>query len=144
MSVTPDLVKVDVGEGGLPPHGSDEFARYVQTLRLPDGVNVLSHAVVNVPAGDIELVREVAPANSNQGDLRISLALNLLMNRICENCEKKPHVRGALKLCSACCLAWYCSESCQQAQWQTHQLRCCKPDGPLDKGAQKLVFCKME
>ena len=68
---------------------------------------------------------------------------NLLANRICEQCGDKSDITR-LSICGSCALAWYCSKECQEKHWPTHKLRCCKKDGPLNKGYQAMAICKMK
>jgi hypothetical protein len=145
-SELPPLVVADTGHGPLPPFGA-ELGEYVQTLHLPAesaGHHILTLGSKNIPATDLTTVIEKVGTHMSEANLRAALAMNLLTNRICEQCGEKPHFHGALKLCTSCCLAWYCDKSCQRQHWGTHQLRCCKPDGPLNKGYQEMAFGKVE
>jgi hypothetical protein len=143
----PALLAVDTGEGQLPEHGLDR-AEYISRLTATDekgneNQNLLQIASKNIPTADIQLITGIVKDNGadRMGSAQIasSLAMNLLCNRICETCGSKPQIRNALKLCGSCKLGWYCSSECQTAHYEIHSTRCCKPDGPLDKGFQGLV-----
>lgn len=106
-------------------------------------------AVNNVPDADVNLLESFGgptpsagfPSTRNQ--LRVVLALNRWTNKICDQCLDKSNV-SALQPCPACALAFYCSQECREKAAAAHAARCCKRDGPLDKGPMAIVIMKRD
>lgn len=48
-------------------------------------------------------------------------------NPLCSACSKYGH-KALLRRCQACQLVCYCGSECQKADWDAHQLWCCKGD----------------
>lgn len=74
---------------------------------------------------------------SDDVKLREALASLRWQNPICDGCYTKEK---KLLLCPACKLTFYCSLECQAKHSEVHADRCCKLDGPLDDGPQRLVL----
>jgi len=149
MSV-PDLYKIphETSSSRLPEHGSQELIQYLTTLTFADGDNLFMRGVSNMPVKDITLITDRmtdgdGPANERVMKAAQMLTFNRLANRICEECSYKNTLTN-LSICSGCALAWYCSKECQARHWNTHKLRCCKRDGPLDDGYQAIVLAKVK
>lgn len=132
----------DLKENTIIPHPtSQEYYNYLINLKI-DNENLFLKAINNLPTTDINYVFEktnMPQSVQNLNHIRTGLVFNLLTNRICENCGDKSNIIK-LKICSECCLSWYCSEKCQHEHWDSHKLRCCKPDAPLDNGYQKITL----
>lgn len=72
--------------------------------------------------------------------VRIMLASNRIMNKICNFCGKK---NIEYSMCEECCCTWYCKNSdCKNKDSVTHSKWCCKPDGPRDTGYMATVLIK--
>ncbi len=61
-----------------------------------------------------------------------------------QGCHNEPCsiINRKLSFCQKCWLVQYCSIDCQEANKELHVLRCCKKDGPIDKGPQQLTMVK--
>lgn len=147
MSV-PDLYKIphETPDFVMPPQGTPMLVEYLQSLEMPNGDSLLLKAVNNMPDADIRMLLQNTPDDPRSFKDRVSnsacmLTINLLANRICEQCGDKSDIKK-LSICGSCALAWYCSKECQEKHWPTHKLRCCKKDGPLNKGFQAIAFVK--
>jgi hypothetical protein len=132
----------------LPPHGSQELMWYLNWLKLEDNEPFVLKAVNNLPEADTEVLLNVMkddpqPLEEKRKQAALMCTFNLLANRICEQCGDKSDITQ-LSICNSCALAWYCSKECQEKHWPTHKLRCCKKDGPLNKGYQAIAFCKLK
>ena len=143
----------------LPAFGSPEEWAYFQSWA--NGA-VFNHAVQHIPPADIDFM-ERAMAKIGRTGSRLETAVNLaycrLSNRICDACMWKP-ARGSrrhesrLRLCSGCCLAWFCSEECRsKAHARTyeknrskHLLRCCVAlaSAPLDDGPMSITVVSLK
>ena len=146
------LLAVDSGER-LPDFGTAEEAAYIFGW---EGGRVLHRAMRNIPNTDVAYVRNRTGSTDEDEKIRLSLAINRLSNRICEACcwkpssDRKHHNR--LKLCAACCCAWFCDDACLAKAKEevlldgksTHDLRCCKPQGPLDRGPQAIAIGRVD
>ena len=148
MSI-PDLYKFpnETSSTVLPEHGSQELINYITTLRFANGENLFMKGVSNLPIKDISTITERMTDEDGPQKERVMkaaqmLTFNLLANRICEGCGDKTNVTN-LSICSNCAIAWYCSKRCQTQHWDTHNLRCCKRDGPLNTGYQAIVLAKV-
>ena len=98
--------------------------------------------VSNIPIKDITTITDNMTDSDGKPHEKIMkasqmLAFNLLTNRICESCGYKD-IPIKLSICSNCVLSWYCSKECQRRHWDTHKLRCCNRQGPLDTGYQQI------
>lgn len=149
MSI-PDLYKIphETSLYRVPEHGSQELIQYITTLRLTDGENLFMRGVSKMPVKDITIITDRMTDEDGTEKERVMkaaqmLTFNRLTNRICEECSYKNTLTN-LSICSGCALAWYCSKECQTRHWNTHKLRCCKRDGPLDDGYQAIVLAKVE
>ena len=149
MSV-PDLYKIpnETSSSRLPEHGSQELIQYITTLTFANGENLFMRGVSKMPVVDISMITSRmtdgdGPANERDMKAAQMLTFNRLANRICEECSYKKTLTN-LSICSGCALSWYCSKECQTRHWNTHKLRCCKSDGPLDTGYQAIVLAKVE
>jgi hypothetical protein len=148
MSI-PDLYKIphETSSSRLPEHGSQELINYITTLRVANGENLFMKGVSNLPIKDISTITERMTDEDGPQKERVMkaaqmLTFNLLANRICENCGDKTIVTN-LSICSNCALAWYCSKECQTQHWDTHKLRCCNRQGPLNTGFQAIVLANV-
>jgi len=113
-----------------------------------DAKDPFNIAVGNVPKCDIKLIRnQVLTTNpalaNNELRIREVIVNNRWCNKICDTCLNKRDP-DKLMHCGRCCLTFYCNRECQRKDWDRHKLRCCKPDGPLDKGPQELVFVNVK
>lgn len=124
------------------PHEIDSFfipkdINYIYSLTYDDGTNVFKKGLLNLPLNDINYLLNLN-ISKNYELLRENLVINLLSNRICENCGNKDNIKKLL-ICVKCSLAWYCSISCQTEHYSTHILRCNNINGPLNEGYQKIL-----
>ena len=150
MSI-PTLYKFpnETNEFQLPDFGTQELIAYLASLTFEDGTSVFMTGLRNIPVADIQLLSTYAKREQNETNetfiqrLGQMILFNRLSNRICEKCGDKHDIRK-LSLCRDCGLSWYCSKECQEQHWSTHKLRCCKQDGPLDKGYQQMTFLEVD
>jgi hypothetical protein len=149
MSI-PDLYKIpnETSSTRLPDHGSPELIKYITTLKFANSENLFMKGVSNLPVKDISTITDRMTDDDGPPQERIMkatqmLTFNLLTNRICEGCGDKSIVTN-LSICSSCALAWYCSKECQTQHWDTHKLRCCNRQGPLDTGFQTIVIAQIK
>ena len=101
-------------------------------------------AIKNVPDADIrcfDKIFEKFPEFERMPEeqIRINLIMNRYTNPICDHCSKKPP-KVKLYRCPECQIAMYCGDACLKAARPAHVHRCCRKDGPLDGGPQKIVF----
>lgn len=100
-------------------------------------------AIKNIPDADVDYVRKFTKDDSSSREfIAQMLAANIWKDKICDFCGNKSNVSG-LKRCLNCSLAFYCGKKCQTSHWKIHKLRCCKKDGPLNKGYQGIAFEKV-
>ena len=144
----PNLFKIphEIPGFKLPPHGSQELIWYIEWLKMENGESLLLKGINNLPSIDIHTILELMkndpkPLQEKINQSAMMCTFNLLANRICEQCGDKSDITQ-LSICGSCALAWYCSKECQEKHWPTHKLRCCKKDGPLNKGYQAIAVCK--
>lgn len=128
----------------IPFPGSPQQVQYITTLTTDSGENVFMKGIQNMPNADINVIAEKMTSSMIHPEARYvqasqMLTFNLLSNRICEQCGYKTDIRELL-ICTGCCLAWYCSKTCQENHWGTHRLRCAKKDGPLNTGYQAITL----
>ena len=145
----PKLYKIPHEKDGfrLPPPGTQELLYYITWLRIDDNKLLFERAFKNVPKADIDLLinktketeGEIVDIEKKRLQYAQMLAFNILANRICDHCGDKKDITK-LSICSDCALSWYCSKECQQRHLNTHKLRCCQPDGPLDRGYQAIAL----
>mgnify|MGYP001159973967 CR=1 FL=1 len=149
MEKIPELYKfpTETDDFELPNHGTQEMVVYLLNLKFSGNDYVINKAIRNLPDADTEklynVIKDSDPRSKEAiiNDVRPKLVFNLLANRICESCGYKTDVRK-LSLCKDCGLAWYCNKSCQKKHWNTHKKRCCKKDGPLDEGYQRIALAR--
>jgi hypothetical protein len=146
----------------LPMFGSKEEQAYIRSW---GGGAVFARAVDCIPDADID---HVAAAIASLGSLgsrsvRAHIAADLaycrLSNRICDSCLWKPAAgsrrhESRLRLCSECCLAWFCSENCREAAHartseknsSKHLLRCGvdAASAPLDDGPMCIALLTLK
>lgn len=129
----------------------------IQSLSRSQHLAVFGEAITHVPDSDVACFRNFVNNLPEEGnvdpdlppaldvkmmsdtDVRGMMATLRYQNAICDGCWKK----GAgvkLLLCSKCKLTFYCGTKCRDEHAKTHAKRCCKPDGPLDEGPQKIAF----
>lgn len=112
-------------------------------LPLLDRHPLFRKAMASIPKSDVLYVRKFEALHSfpskSEEDIVHMLAAIRWTNPICERCLDKKDP-GALFACGECGLGFYCSRGCQEAHLPFHSLRCCNPDGPLDKGPFQIVF----
>ncbi len=149
MEPLPPLLMVDSSsEPFLPAFASEEEKATI--LSWEDGA-VVARAISSIPAVDVDYLL-ASGTGTEDSRLRWFLAYTRLSNRICHGCEWKPapdrRHHNRLRLCGACCLAWFCSDECRErAHARTHSkgtskhLLRCKTDasGPLDDGPMCIV-----
>ena len=112
--------------------------------------DAFARAVANVPDADIDALQKIVAAREcDCGGVmptRLNLAAGVVQsrraNRICSKCCNND--RRALEVCEACGLDYYCSRACQQSDQERHKLRCCKKDGPLDKGPMGIAIVHID
>lgn len=121
--------------------------------------SILNKAASNIPDCDVKYIRdffekekslygkernEAESLIKNDDHLRVMLALNRLQNPICDTCCKKgPDVE--LRICSRCCLTFFCSPECLEKGRDVHMLRCCRvKDGVLDNGPMRIAIVKVD
>ena len=102
-------------------------------------------AIQNIPDVDIQCfdkIFEKVPESERMSEeqIRIQLIVNRYTNPICDSCWKKPSSKVKLYRCPECQIAMYCGDACLKAARPAHIRRCCRKDGPLDDGPQKIVF----
>lgn len=124
----------------LPQFGTSELVNYTCNLTLPDNVNVYEKASINMPKCDVDKLSSIMTTPDTM-KATTQLVFLRLINRICDHCGYKADIKK-LSICTDCCLVWYCNEECMNAHAHKHSERCCKLDGPLDKGYQALSFVK--
>lgn len=95
----------------------------------------------NLPKADVELIKSQPGCVMTDDQISFNLTINCWRNYICDGClAKSPETK--LYLCKSCYITQYCSPQCQAKCREKHEKRCCKPDGPLDDGPQKIIFFK--
>lgn len=117
----------------------DTRFRMLEQCSVGGGKPLFSTAINNLPRADINYVTNIS--GSFNPNTRLLLTFNRLVNPICECCGNKEDITK-LMICNRCCLSWYCNKACATSHHETHKLRCCKSDGPLDEGFQKIVMFK--
>lgn len=64
---------------------------------------------------------------------------------VCEKCKKTEYEdKVSLKRCGQCKNVFYCSSTCQKADWIDHKYFCRKPEAVLRKEAQAGGFMGMK
>lgn len=114
------------------------FTDRIKVLTTPEFADIYREAIENVPDADIDFITSSIP-NAVEIEALMSVVNNLLLGAICEECGNKSRPQD-LYLCNACKLAWYCNEQCRVMHHDIHIKRCCKADGPLNMGYQRMEF----
>lgn len=96
-------------------------------------------ALSKVPDIDVEFVRSHGPKElrtKSKTDIQEYLVKLYWKNPICAYCNSTKD----LKLCSQCCLRFYCDRKCQRQDFKRHKPRCKSgPLGPLETGSMQLL-----
>lgn len=100
-------------------------------------------ALRSVPHAEIKSAIDIAASSPDFTDpdtVKIRTASLRFANPICarENCDERSRAR--LKVCSRCCLVFYCSKGCQRTDWGEHNRRCGNVHGPAEGGKLRLAL----
>lgn len=104
-----------------------------------NGAQLLFEASSNIPQCDVDYVNQMSGDGDVNPNLKAMLAVNRLLNPICEECGYKTDT-SKLMLCKKCKLSWFCNNTCAEKNHAKHSRRCCNVNGPLDNGYQAITL----
>jgi hypothetical protein len=124
------------------PNMNGNVSEYAFTIMKDNRIWEISN---NIPNSEVTKLVNALPPGMMEGkpplSIKANIALNRLINRICDHCLNKSDVEN-LKWCNKCKLTFYCSIACQRAKRDQHSKWCCQQDGPPDDGPQSTIILK--
>lgn len=88
----------------------------------------------HIPNKQLNMYKEGLSQHTNKkytdNEIKEMIAQIILTNPICCGCLKKDEeTLSRLRICSECCLDYWCSEQCMKNHWPIHSKYCNNIDG---------------
>jgi hypothetical protein len=99
-----------------------------RALNVPLKCPEFKHAMEKFPDAEFERNKRVVEAvqSMNDAELKLMLVGNRWRNGLCSHCHFKDYTTRDKSLwhCKGCHLVYYCSKTCQRADWEKHRSFC--------------------